>query len=1007
MKIISLDKGCFAFILGLLLWCSHMHANYIGHSFSSSYWQSTVSGTVSDAAGPLPGVTIYVKGSSSSAVSDDNGRYAITAAIGDTLIFSFLGFKDKEQVIVSSTVDVVLAEDAAQLQEVVINAGYYSVKDKERTGSIARITSKDIEDQPVSNPLATLQGRMAGVDVVQNTGVPGGGFSIKIRGRNSLRTAGNDPLYIIDGMPFTADNLSSETAYQGILPFGGSSPLNGINPNDIESIEILKDADATAIYGARGANGVVLITTKKGRDEKTRFTVNADTGVSSVTRFMKLMNTPQYLEMRRQAFANDGFSELPDWAYDLNGTWDQNRYTDWQEELIGGTAVTHNLEAGISGGSESTRYLVRGTTFKESTVFPGDFAFRKAAFHVNLNHRSKDQRFKLELSANYVGSKNDLPGNDLTYKATILAPNAPELYNSEGGLNWEGSTWENPLAILNEGYKASNNSLTAGTALGYTLFDGLEIKALAGYVDNSLEEKRLAPNTVYDPAWGYTSAVSNAFRSAVEQRSWNFEPQLEFKKRIGPGEFQLLGGLTFQERKTRVLQLRGTGFANNSLLDNLSAATTVRVTADNETLYRYNAVFGRLNYNVDGKYILNLTGRRDGSSRFGPGKRFASFGAAGLAWIFSKEKLFENVRALSFGKLRGSYGTTGSDQIGDYQYLSTFQSTGVPYDGSIGLQPVRLFNPDFSWETNKKLETALELGFLRDRLFFTAAHYRNRSSSQLVGIPLPAMTGFPSIQANLDATVENTGWELDLKGIVLDSGSWNWTTSVNVTFARNKLLRYEGLESSPYAEQYVIGRPLDIVKVYNHTGVDPTTGLYTFEDYNGDGQITWPEDNQKIVSLSPDYYGGFQNSLSYKNWTLDFLIQFVKQQGYNRYNTGSIPGLPNNQPEAVSAAWQPGISSGVQRYTAGYDNEAINAFYDFMASDGVISDASFLRLKNVSLSYTLPEGLIGSTSCRIYFQGQNLLTLTKFDGADPENQTRGSLPPLRTVSFGVQLDLQP
>ncbi|WP_297332248.1 TonB-dependent receptor [Flavobacterium sp.] len=513
---------------------------------------------------------------------------------------------------------------------------------------------------------------------------------------------------------------------------------------------------------------------------------------------------------------------------------------------------------------------------------------------------------------------------------------------------------------------------------------------------------------IYDPAWGYTTAVSNAFRSLVSQRSWNFEPQLEFTRRLGPGDLQVLGGLTFQERTAHALQLSGTGFANNNLIDNLSAATTVYILADSEVLYRYNAIFGRLNYNIDGKYILNLTGRRDGSSRFGPGKRFANFGAVGGAWIFSKEKIFADMQtALSFGKLRGSYGTTGSDQIGDYQYLSTYQATGVPYQGVVGLQPVRLFNPDFSWETNKKLEFAVELGFLKDRLYLTAAHYRNRSSSQLVGIPLPTMTGFPSIQANLDATVQNTGWEFDFRTIILDTGKWNWTASANVTFARNKLLRYDGLESSTYAEQYIIGQPLDIVKVYHNTGVDQQTGLYTFQDYNGDGQITWPEDSQKIVSLTPDYYGGLQNSLSYKNWSLDFLLQFVKQQGYNHFNTGAIPGLPDNQPAAVVSAWQSGSPSDIQLYTAGYNNEALDAFYNFIGSDGVISDASFLRLKNLSISYTLPKEWLPSTSCRLYFQGQNLLTLTKFKGADPENQTRGSLPPLRTLSFGVQIDFQP
>ena len=1012
MKFFSANNGLRLLFYSFVLASCPPAASARAHAsppYSVGYYQQTVSGTVSDTSGPLPGVSVLVKNSGISTISDVNGNFQLRAAIGDTLVFSFIGYKEVTHVATSPVMAVVLQEDAAQLQELVINAGYYSVKDKERTGSIARITAADIEKQPVTNPLAALQGRMSGVDVVQNTGVSGGGFTIRIRGRNSLRSGGNEPLYIVDGMPFATDDISAQGAYQGILPSGGASPLNGLNPSDIESIEVLKDADATAIYGSRGANGVVLITTKKGKSEKTEFSVNVYTGAGRVSRFMDLMDTGQYLTMRQQAFANDGFEQYPDWAYDVNGTWDQNRYTDWQKELLGGTAITQNIEAGVAGGNEATRYNLRGTTYKEGNVFPGNFGFRKTALHLNLNHTSADKRFSLNLSANYVATKNDLPGTDLTYKATVLAPNAPALYDSNGELNWENSTWENPLAVLRQEYLSKSANLTVGGSLGYRITDKLEFRTFIGYTDNRLEESRKTPHTIYNPSWGYTSSVSNVFRSNVKQQSWNLEPQLNFISTLGPGKMDVLAGLTFQERTTQGLQLSATGFSSNALMDNMAAASTVRIVSDNESEYRYNAVFGRINYNIDGKYILNLTGRRDGSSRFGPGNRFANFGAVGAAWLFSEEKLIKDeIRFLSFGKLRGSYGLTGSDQIGDYQYLSSYRVTGVPYQGVVGLQPARLFNPEFSWETNKKLEVALETGYLNDRLFLTVAHFRNRSSSQLVGIPLPGTTGFPSIQANLDATVQNTGWEFDLRTDIIRGSDLNWTASFNLSFLRNKLLEFDGLENSTYAQQYVIGQPLDIVQVYDYTGVDPDTGLYTFTDYNNDGRITYPADSKKILSLTPDYYGGLQNSLSYKNWQLDFLFQFVKQKGYNHFNTGVVPGLPNNQPAAIAGGWQQGMTNAqVQRYTAGYDNDAVNAFYNFVSGSGVISDASFIRLKNLSLSYTLDQKWIPKASCRLYFQGQNLLTITDFKGADPENQTRGSLPPLRVFSLGIQLNFEP
>src|SRR5690554_2412887 len=290
--------------------------------------QQPITGTVTNASGALPGVSITIKGTTTGTLTGENGYYSLRATQGDMLVFSFIGYKTVEIPVNDQLIiDVVLEQDATLLDEIIINAGYYSVKDRERTGSIARVTAKDIEKQPVSNPLAAMQGRMAGVNITQSTGVPGGGFDIQIRGKNSLRADGNTPLYIVDGIPFGTENLGSTSTSAGILPGNGLSPLNSINPADIESIDVLKDADATAIYGSRGANGVVLITTKKGKEGKTNFNINSYTGVGSVARKLKLMNTAQYLTIREPAFINDGMTEFPFYAYNVNGTWDRNRYT--------------------------------------------------------------------------------------------------------------------------------------------------------------------------------------------------------------------------------------------------------------------------------------------------------------------------------------------------------------------------------------------------------------------------------------------------------------------------------------------------------------------------------------------------------------------------------------------------------------------------------------------------------------------------------------------------------
>ncbi|MBO3100274.1 TonB-dependent receptor domain-containing protein [Gelidibacter pelagius] len=366
----------------------------------------------------------------------------------------------------------------------------------------------------------------------------------------------------------------------------------------------------------------------------------------------------------------------------------------------------------------------------------------------------------------------------------------------------------------------------------------------------------------------------------------------------------------------------------------------------------------------------------------------------------------KNFHWLSFGKLRGSYGITGSDQIGDYKYLNTYSISGNNYGGIIGLEPSQLFNPDFSWETNKKIEGAVELGFFNDRLLLNTAYYRNRSSNQLVGIPLPRTTGFASITANLDAVVQNTGWELELKGKIKNLDNFKWITSLNLTLPKNKLISFPNLEGSTYANQYIIGQPLDIHKVYHFTGMNPQTGIYEFKDFDGDGAITPANDRQKIVQTIPDFYGGLQNRINYNNWQLDFLLQFIKQLGYDYNSFVTLPGIINNNlPIDFIDTWQsPGDNSPFQPYTVGINSDLLNAYNRFRSSNAAFSDASFIRLKNVSLSYTLPLLTSDSISSRIYLQGQNLFTLTRFKGIDPENQSSISLPPLRIFSLGITLN---
>ena len=1005
MNKFSFYKGGSAFwyliIFGFSLSYTPAPAKNLLRQIQSLPQQNKISGSITDGTSPLPGVTITVKGQQKTVVSDFDGKFTITVSPTDILIFTYIGFKTITMPVDGrSIINIRMQEDATALQEVKINAGYYSVKESERTGSIAKITSAAIEKQPVTNVLATMQGRMAGVSIVQDSGAPGGGFQIKIRGQNSLRSDGNDPLYIIDGVPFSSETIGfSQTS--GHSP-SLTSPLNSINPADIASIEVLKDADATAIYGSRGANGVVLITTKKGKAGKTSVTLNASTSFGKVTRMLDLMNTEQYLAMRRQAFTNDKVTDYPDYEYDVNGTWDGNRYTDWQKKLIGGTAQITNLQGSVSGGNSNTQYLLSTNYRTETTVFPGDFEYDKGSVHFNMNHISDDQKFKLTFSTGYNIQKNEQPAADLTAISRTLAPNAPTLYNEQGNLNWENGTWDNPLAVLEQKYTARINSLTANSVLTYVILPSLELKTNFGFTDLKNVESRTQPSTMYNPVYGLGSESSAIDINHTSRQSWIIEPQINWRKNIEKGTLEALVGGTFQNQRSNRLFEFGYGFASNNLINDLSSASLRYVYASDESLYKYQAFFGRVNYNWDSRYIINITGRRDGSSRFGPGKQFATIGAIGESWLFSNEGFFKNSTVLSFGKLRASYGTAGNDQIGDYQFLDTYSSSGVSYQGINGLQPTRLYNPNFGWETNKKVEAALETGFFRDRISLTASWYQNRSSNQLVGIPLPGTTGFNSLTANLGATVQNSGLEFTLRTVNFQNKNFEWTTNFNISANRNKLIAFPGLDSSPYANIYEIGKPLNIRHLYHFTGLNPETGIYNFEDVNGDGFITSLEDKKTIANLTPDFYGGLQNQLTYKGFQLDFLLQFVKQQNFE-YLPG-VPGSPLNQLADLTNTWQQDDDhTPYQQLTTGLNGDVVSAFYRYSESDGALVDASYIRLKNISLTYDLPLALPKGVRCRLFLQGQNVLTITPYKSGDPELRFSSYLPPLRVFCGGVQV----
>jgi TonB-dependent starch-binding outer membrane protein SusC len=953
-----------------------------------------IRGIVSTSTGMLlPGATIIIKGTSRGVTTGNEGQFSLQQAKTDVLHISSLGFIPKDTVLSGEGEHIIQLQEAINSLDAAVIIGYGASSRRLLTGAVSKITARQVSMQPVANSLNTLQGQVPGVLVTNTNGLPGAEVKLYIRGRNSI-AAGNDPLFIIDGVPFDITPLNNLDELSGAIK--QISPFSSISPSDIESIDILKDADATAIYGSRGANGVVLITTKKGKPGKSKIDVNIYTGAGKSDGHIQVLNTQQYLAMRREAFANDGVTATVAQAPDML-VWDTTRNTNWQKLLTGGTAHITNAQAAVSGGNSATTFFAGGNFYSEGTVLPAPLGYRRGGLHLSIQHHTKDQRFETAFTGSFTGDKNKSIASDV-FSFYNLPPDYP-LYDNDGNLFW-GSSLDNPEAFLRQQSNSKTNNLLSNVVLRYRLLPGLDLKTSVGYADIRMQQVFTFPQSSQHPQ----NALASFTRMAENGRqSFIVEPQADYTLRIGRGSLHILTGGTWQQTNSSSAYAEGQGYADERMLGNLAAADTVIRRPDSHIMYRYISFFTRFTYDWQNKYIINASYRRDGSSRFGPGKQFGDFGAVGIAWIFSGESFMREQSVLSFGKLRMSAGVTGNDQITDYQYMSNYGVNAL-YQGNNTLRPLRIANNKYSWEENRKIEAAIELGFLKDRIFFSAAKYNNSSTHQLVGYQLPGITGFTSYQANLPAIVENSGWEFELTTSNVSRHNFSWSSGWNLTFFRNTLKTFDGLSSSSYANSYVIGQSLNIVRGYHFTGVDPQTGIAQFADINKDGKLTTGEDFITISKRDPELYGGINNDFSWKGLSLSFFWQFVKQQGQTVVNT---PGEMMNETTRALSRWQkPGDITTVPRATTTPGNPAYNMNANMPLSNAGYEDASYLRLRNLSLSCNLPAAWLRRLQlqlCRVYIQTQNLLTFTKYDGADPETQI--AMPPLKIITTGIQLTL--
>ena len=1004
----------------------------------------TITGRVRNASNdPIEGVIVAEKGTKLITSTNEKGQFEIRVNNPYSILqFNAINMEPLEISLAGKkNITVFLTARVNKLDEVQVIAYGISTQ-RFNVGSITKITSEEIGKQAVSNPLSSLQGKVPGLVITSTSGIPGASINVQIRGQNTLNpnlsslAPIDNPLYIIDGVPYAPQNGNinqfPSVAAPGISDilnnsYGGISPFSNINPADIESIEILRDADATAIYGSRGGNGVILITTKKGKPGKTSFNLNISKGISVIGHTMPMMNTKQYLEMRREAFTNDGITPNlilydPGYAPDLL-SFDTGKYTDWKKMFFGNTAQNTVINTFISGGTANTQFHLGAGYHRDTYIFPGDYSDNRASFSFNLHHLSPDQKLFLDFSSNYSYDKNNSSGSPNLLSAYTLEPNYPSLIDDQGNLIWKykdilfdgAYAGFNPFAYLKEKYNIQNNTLNGNLQLGYQLIKGLTLRTSIGYNTFNSKEYYGNPESAQNP---YNNPIATARFGDNNYNTWIVEPQIEYKNKIEKNFFSILVGGSLQKNSNYRSEINGSGYINDDLIESVSGAPA-RTATDAYNEYKYAALFGRLNYRWNNKYIINLNARRDGSSRFGPNKQFGNFGSIGAGWLFTEEQIIKRgIPFLSYGKLRGSFGITGSDAIPDYQYISRWAPTNYHYQDDIGYTPQNLYNPDFSWATTKKLEFGIEFGFLKDKILISSTWYRNRSGNQLITYQLPNQTGFSNVIENWGAVVQNSGFELLLQSSNIRNKQFVWNVAFNMTIPKNKLLSFPNMEKSSYSTTYVIGQSLSVLNKFKYAGVNDTTGIFQF--LNANGELTYSPDYSSggkyndflnIGNLDPKFYGGLQNTFIYKGIQLDVFIEFRKQLGVNYLSQiySFVPGWEYNQPVDLLTRWKSsGDNSNVQQFTSQYSQAAQAARESFLYSSGVYSDASYIRFKTISLSYTFPGVLtkkLKIENFRLYATAQNLFTITGYKGNDPETQNFYGVPPLRTLSCGIHLNL--
>ncbi len=987
----------------------------------------TVKGSVKDKEGfPIVGASVVLKGTTNGTITDGDGNYSLSnIPENGVLSYSFIGMKTQEIRATRTTIHVIMEEDAISLDDVVA-IGYGYVKKKDLTGAVSTVSAEDmVAGGTVINAAQALQGKTAGVQVQQTSKAPGGSISVRIRGSNSISST-NEPLYVVDGFPST----------EGL----------NINPNDIESMQILKDASATAIYGARGANGVVLITTKRGKSGENRISYNGYMGAQKLQNPFTFISAKEYMNLQ-----NALYQEISGQEGTTNGAYTESQLqsdvdTDWLDVCTRlGLVQDHNIQ--FQGGTDKTKVLTSLGYYKQEGILRNT-DFSRISGRINVDQIINDYIkagatvYAHREQSNYQMYSGNILDSNVLYSILSYDPTVKP-YNEDGSYGMvPGGQSDNPLANLLERQNDETNDKVNATAfLEITPLKGLTLKASAG-----VELLHQFQGTYLPASTTYAGSIDGGVASTYDYSSTSqlFEGTINYMKTFNKiHDFSIMAGYTYEKFSSEYRSQSAKGFSTDLYsYHNMGAASTVSSIASHKTENILISFFGRANYTFNDKYLATFTIRRDGSSRFGSKEHWGTFPSGSLAWRLSEEKFIKNLNIFNSLKLRAGFGMTGNERIGDYASYALMSNTRYTFDGSTNTSGVHMSNTSaenasLKWETTKQWNIGADMSFIDNRLSVTLDGYWKKTNDLLLSVTLPMYSGFTSGTSNV-GSIQNRGFEVDITSHNF-TGKFTWETKFNLSLNRNKVLNLGDSDdiyiqsAKPMGEvseeSYAVvreGKPLGSLFGYKYIGVLQEGETYSpqpnsqpgdpkFEDVNGDGVIN-SDDRTIIGNANPDFIFGLTNTFTWKNF--DLSIFFQGSVGNDLFNMTRINLEWAHTPDALNR-WTPtNTNTDIPRNGFYYSQ------YGGYINDHFVENASYLRLKNLTFGYTIPIKRI-VRSFRVYFSAENLFTVTGYSGWDPETDTKSyeqqkasgsnqqanagagldfnSYPSMRTYTFGVNI----